>query len=109
MSAMVNGTVPAGSTEGWREQKRYLWLIGLVVPSLAFIGYGLMPSQGGACGGRRRAGASFRDRTGDWWKLAPARRSAVARWADIPDAWCCPDCGVREKADFVPVERVEAP
>lgn len=25
------------------------------------------------------------------------------RWADIPDDWCCPDCGVREKVDFVPV------
>ena len=22
------------------------------------------------------------------------------RWADIPDDWCCPDCGVREKIDF---------
>src|SRR5690349_4045037 len=32
-------TVPAGSTEAWRDKKRYLWLIGLVVPSLAFIGY----------------------------------------------------------------------
>jgi alkane 1-monooxygenase len=27
-------------------------------------------------------------------------------WAEIPDDWCCPDCGVREKADFVAVERV---
>ena len=24
-------------------------------------------------------------------------------WADVPDSWCCPDCGVREKVDFVPV------
>ncbi|MCH9814998.1 MAG: rubredoxin [Actinomycetia bacterium] len=22
-------------------------------------------------------------------------------WADVPDDWCCPDCGVREKLDFV--------
>ncbi|MFN8168205.1 MAG: fatty acid desaturase [Candidatus Nanopelagicales bacterium] len=22
-------------------------------------------------------------------------------WALVPDAWCCPDCGVREKVDFV--------
>ncbi len=21
-------------------------------------------------------------------------------WDDIPDDWCCPDCGVREKVDF---------
>ena len=39
MSATANSTVPAGSTDGWRDRKRYLWLIGLVVPSLAFIGY----------------------------------------------------------------------
>jgi alkane 1-monooxygenase len=24
-------------------------------------------------------------------------------WALVPDDWCCPDCGVRDKADFVPV------
>ena len=22
-------------------------------------------------------------------------------WADIPADWACPDCGVREKVDFV--------
>ncbi|PPJ27312.1 rubredoxin [Nocardia nova] len=21
-------------------------------------------------------------------------------WSAIPDDWCCPDCGVREKLDF---------
>ncbi|MFC8934204.1 rubredoxin [Rhodococcus sp. NPDC057135] len=21
-------------------------------------------------------------------------------WSSIPDDWCCPDCGVREKVDF---------
>ena len=35
-----HSTVPAGSTARWKDKKRYLWLIGLVVPSLAFIGYG---------------------------------------------------------------------
>ena len=29
--------------------------------------------------------------------------SAGARWADIPDSWSCPDCGVG-KADFEAVE-----
>jgi len=24
-------------------------------------------------------------------------------WTAVPDDWCCPDCGVREKVDFVPV------
>ena len=40
MSDIAHSTVPAGSTETWTDRKRYLWLIGLVVPSLAFIGYG---------------------------------------------------------------------
>jgi alkane 1-monooxygenase len=37
----LGGTVPSGSTDGWTDKKRYLWLIGLVVPSLAFLGIGL--------------------------------------------------------------------
>ena len=39
-----NSTVPEGSVEQWKDKKRYLWLIGLVVPSLAavaFAGYHL--------------------------------------------------------------------
>jgi len=36
-----SGTIPEGSTEQWKDQKRYLWLIGLVVPSLAFASIGL--------------------------------------------------------------------
>ena len=31
---------PRGSTETWCDKKRYLWLIGLVVPSLAFVAFG---------------------------------------------------------------------
>ncbi|MFD4354565.1 rubredoxin [Nocardia sp. NPDC058519] len=27
-------------------------------------------------------------------------------WTEIPDDWCCPDCGVREKLDFEPKEGV---
>lgn len=36
--------------------------------------------------------------------------AAGTAWADIPDDWCCPDCGVREKIDFVPFdpEKVQA-
>jgi alkane 1-monooxygenase len=37
---IANSTVSASSTEHWRDHKRYLWLIGLVVPSLFFIAYG---------------------------------------------------------------------
>jgi len=29
--------------------------------------------------------------------------AAGTAWADVPDDWCCPDCGVREKVDFVPL------
>nr|WP_167973015.1 fatty acid desaturase [Lentzea indica] len=37
----MTGTVTPGSTEQWKDGKRYLWLIGLVVPSLAFAALGL--------------------------------------------------------------------
>ncbi len=33
------GTVPQGSTQIWRDRKRYLWLIGFVVPSLVFVAF----------------------------------------------------------------------
>ena len=23
-------------------------------------------------------------------------------WSEVPDDWFCPDCGVRDKVDFVP-------
>ncbi|MEI8080854.1 MAG: fatty acid desaturase [Actinomycetes bacterium] len=33
---------------------------------------------------------------------APAEGFDVGTaWAAIPESWCCPDCGVREKVDFV--------
>ncbi|GCD90112.1 fatty acid desaturase [Nocardioides sp. LS1] len=42
----ANATVPLGSTEAWKDKKRYLWLIGLVVPSLAFIAGGMWALTG---------------------------------------------------------------
>jgi alkane 1-monooxygenase len=30
--------------------------------------------------------------------------AAGTAWADIPASWCSPDCGVREKVDFVAVD-----
>ncbi|WP_433732259.1 rubredoxin [Nocardia sp. CA-129566] len=24
-------------------------------------------------------------------------------WENVPEDWCCPDCGVREKIDFEPL------
>ncbi|MFB9315354.1 fatty acid desaturase [Nocardioides plantarum] len=41
-----NSTVPEGSSATWRDGKRYLWLIGLVVPSLAFVAGGLWALTG---------------------------------------------------------------
>ena len=29
---------------------------------------------------------------------------AGTSWTSIPDDWACPDCGVRDKVDFVPVD-----
>ena len=40
MSA-ATGTIPEGSQEQWRDHKRYLWLVGLVVPSLGLIAMGV--------------------------------------------------------------------
>jgi alkane 1-monooxygenase len=34
--------------------------------------------------------------------------AAGTAWADVPDSWCCPDCGVREKVDFIPLDREPA-
>jgi alkane 1-monooxygenase len=48
--AITAGTVPTGSTAEWKDNKRYLWLIGLVVPSLAFIALGMFQLTGwGVC------------------------------------------------------------
>ena len=44
--SIPNSTVPEGSTEAWKDKKRYLWLIGLVVPSLAFIAFGAYAATG---------------------------------------------------------------
>jgi alkane 1-monooxygenase len=45
-SPSAGATVPAGSTESWHDKKRYLWLMGLVVPSLAFAAWGLVTLTG---------------------------------------------------------------
>jgi alkane 1-monooxygenase len=51
----AGSTVPVGSTEQWRDSKRYLWLLGLVVPSLAFLAWGLHALTG----------------WGVWWWIGP--------------------------------------
>jgi alkane 1-monooxygenase len=41
-----SATVPEGSTVPWKDRKRRLWLLGLVVPSLAFLAWGLVELTG---------------------------------------------------------------
>lgn len=41
----------------------------------------------------------FDEQTGDPHEGFPAGTA----WDDVPDDWCCPDCGVREKIDFEPL------
>jgi len=44
---VANSTVSIHSNQSWTDRKRYLWLIGLVVPSLAFIAIGMWKLTGG--------------------------------------------------------------
>lgn len=46
MEIIPKSTVSRGSVEDWKDGKRYLWLIGLVVPSLAFLAVGLWTLTG---------------------------------------------------------------
>jgi alkane 1-monooxygenase len=46
LDTIANSTVAPDSTEAWKDKKRYLWLIGLVVPTLAFLGYGAWLATG---------------------------------------------------------------
>jgi alkane 1-monooxygenase len=48
-------------------------------------------------------GYTYSVETGDESEGFPAGTA----WASIPDGWCCPDCGVREKVDFVPLTKQE--
>jgi alkane 1-monooxygenase len=37
---------PAGTARRWRDHKRYLWLLGLIVPTLPFLAWGLVEATG---------------------------------------------------------------
>ncbi|GGB30938.1 alkane 1-monooxygenase [Flexivirga endophytica] len=52
--------------------------------------------HGGRCPG---CGYEYDERTGAPREGFPAGTP----WDQIPDTWCCPDCGVREKLDFIPI------
>lgn len=46
VSEAQTGDESADAQERWHDPKRYLWLIGLVVPLLPFVGYGLVELTG---------------------------------------------------------------
>jgi alkane 1-monooxygenase len=58
-------------------------------------------AEGGMCPG---CGYVYDEKHGDPREGFPAGTP----WSAIPDSWCCPDCGVREKVDFVAPGRVSA-
>lgn len=33
--------------------------------------------------------------------------AAGTAWSEVPDDWCCPDCGVREKLDFLALDAAD--
>jgi rubredoxin len=45
-------------------------------------------------------GYVYDEQTGDLHEGYPAGTS----WAEVPETWACPDCGVREKVDFEPAD-----
>jgi len=49
-------------------------------------------------------GYAYDERVGDAREGFPAGTP----WSAVPDTWCCPDCGVRDKVDFVVVEAASA-
>ena len=81
--------------------------------------YGATP-KGSTAVGSEAAMATYQCQDCEYvYDEARARRARASRpeppWADVPDDWCCPDCGVREKVDFSrarglsEVERATAP
>jgi len=55
------------------------------------------PARGGRCPG---CGYVYVESAGDEREgFAPG-----TPWSQIPDTWCCPDCGVRDKVDFVSLD-----
>lgn len=48
-------------------------------------------------------GYTYDVRIGDGREGFPAGTA----WSQVPDTWCCPDCGVRDKIDFVSVATSE--
>ena len=75
----------------------------------------ILARYGGAATARV-SGASARDRSA--LRAAPAAATSTTRrrahpregfppgtpWSEVPDDWACPDCGVRDKVDFEPVD-----
>jgi alkane 1-monooxygenase len=63
-----------------------------------------LPSSSSAGGRCPVCGYTYEPRSGAPREGFPAGTP----WAAVPDAWPCPECGVREKRDFVAIDRTPA-
>src|SRR6476619_8130240 len=67
MATITGPTVSPESIEQWTDSKRYLWLLGLVVPSLGFIAWGMHALTG----------------WGVWWWIGPIVVFGVVPLIDV--------------------------
>jgi alkane 1-monooxygenase len=70
-------------------------------PNVGAAAPGAETSHGGRCPG---CGYVYDESVGAPREGFPAGTA----WSAVPDTWCCPDCGVREKQDFVPLSSAGA-
>jgi alkane 1-monooxygenase len=64
----------------------------------------VMASPGPGCTRCPGCGYVYDEAVGDPREGFPAGTP----WSAVPEDWCCPDCGVRDKADFERIERTTA-
>jgi alkane 1-monooxygenase len=74
---------------------------------------GVSPSSIGECDGRTDGALTWRcPGCGYTYDVVAGEEregfAAGTAWSQIPATWCCPDCGVRDKVDFVAVEHQPA-
>ena len=72
-------SVPATTVE-WRDGKRYLWILGAVIPLIPFAAWGLVeatgprglvaPADARPLGGRDRRGLTAATLLSCWWTVA---------------------------------------
>ena len=99
------------ATLTWRDGKRYIWPLGLLVPTLPLIALGLVEATGGGAfwfAGPVLLFAVFPlvDEEDRYERAGHPRAGfpAGTPWSEVPDHWPCPDCGVRDKLDLEPAD-----